>query len=216
MRDGDHNSGSTIPAAVKRRLTGQRCSNSNAAAPAMRYHHHAGSNRHNETPKSAAQTIDGQRLAYRKAASSNGSPSRAGQQAADTAPSSTTGTSTKEMTGIATRFTSSPARETPPNTAKVSGASASMTDSCSRSARRARESGTSVVVSRSRITPTATNDSQNPLDKGASTSARRTAISDSDQVRAALTWREPSLASTNTASMSQVRWVGTDTPASNA
>ena len=59
------------------------------------------------------------------------------------------------------------------------------------------------------------NDSQNPAASGANTSSSSTAISASDQVRPAPTWRAPSRASAKMASISQVRCVGTENPASN-
>ena len=90
-----------------------------------------------------------------------------------------------------------------------------MTASCSSSARAAGRDRTSALPSSSRITPTATNDSQNPAASGANGSSSSTATSASDQVRAAFSGRAHSRAQANTASISQVRCVGTENPASS-
>ena len=149
------------------------------------------------------------------AASENNAPHAAGTTSAATAPASTSGTNTNETMGIARQFTASPTRDTPPKTAQVSGASARVTANCTRAKRRVRVSGVSAVASIARITPTAMNDNQNPAASGANTSSSSTAASASDQVRPAPTWRAPSRASAKMASISQVRWVGTENPASN-
>ena len=59
---------------------------------------------------------------------------RPGATNAASAPASTSGTSTNDTIGMATRLTASPTSDTPPNTAKVSGASASMMAHCRRTA----------------------------------------------------------------------------------
>ena len=63
-----------------------------------------------------------------------------------------------------------------------------------------------------RMTPTATNDSQNPAASGARGSSNNTAIKASDHSRATPTCRAASRPAANSASISQVRCAGTENP----
>src|SRR6185295_5720772 len=185
------------PAAEARSGHGQRSSSNSAAGAASTNHQPGGSARHCARSRSAAHTSAGQSQWYSIAARENNGPQNSGASSAASAPASTSGTNTNETTGIAIRLTTSPTSDTPPNTARVSGANASMTASCRRSARCRRDPGTSAVVSTVRMTPTAMKDSQNPADSGANASSSSTATSDSDQIRPAPTRRAHSFARAN-------------------
>ena len=154
-------------------------------AMASMNHHADGVTRQLADSRSAAQTRPGQSHSYSAAAAPNGRPSSAGNHQASSAPASTSGTNTNEMSGIASRLTPKPTSDTPPNTAKVERRErqhdGELQLECPRRACRGR---TSALPSSSRITPTATNDSQKPAASGASGSSSSTATSASDQVRA--------------------------------
>jgi hypothetical protein len=121
--------------------------------------------------------------------------------------------------GMATRFTASPTSDIVPKTAKHAGARANITASWSLIAEITRwpgeghfRDGSAQIIR----TPTAMNDNQNPADSGATGSWRSTSNRASDQSRPGPTWRLASRAITYTDSMSKVRCVGIEKPASHA
>src|SRR5690349_19520904 len=125
IREGANNSGKTAQAADHRSGAGQRRSITSAATIAKGNHHVGGVARHSASSRSAAHVSAGQNASYRRAAQSKKNRLAAGATMTAIAPASTSGTSTNETSGIATRLTASPASDSPPNTANVSGASAS-------------------------------------------------------------------------------------------
>lgn len=203
---------------MARNAPGQRSSAISTAGSAMRYHTDGGSARNVACSASAQATSAGHARSWSfSARTKNGTPQPASSNVA-TAPARTTGTNTSEMSGIATRFTPRPTSDIEPKIANPAGASANITASCTRIAAPTREAAPRVMSPTPQIisTPTATNDSQNPAASGASGSRISTATSASDHWRAGPTCRAASFAPTYTASMSHVRCVGTDNPASSA
>ena len=132
-------------------------------------------------------------------------------------PASTNGTSRNEITGLANRFTTKPAKDTLPNHASVKGASAIPTRHWVTSKART-ALGVTPPFSRSPASNTAIapNDSQKPDDSGAKGSRASTANSAQPSTSNPDRSRPLSRISHQTASITTVRWVGMPKPASNA
>ena len=171
-------SGNAATPAVKRSGQGHWHNPTHTAGSATKYQDCGGTTRQVACGRSAHHVSAGHSASYSTAAiSKNGAPS-AGSSQDPSAPASTMGTNTNEITGMAMRLTASPTSDIDPNTAKPAGASASMTASCVRTGE--------VWPDRSN-TPTATNDSQNPADNAATGSRSRTTTRASDHRRPAPT-----------------------------
>jgi hypothetical protein len=119
---------------------------------------------------------------------------------------------------MASRLTASPINDTVPKMANPAGASANITANCIRISHPSRlvgELASPTTAPNISNTPTAANDNQNPAARGAAGSSSSTVINATDHSRPAPTCRQSSRAATYTASMSQVRCVGTENPASH-
>ena len=116
---------------------------------------------------------------------------------------------------MASRFTSSPAMETLPKSAAVTGSSPAVTSHWVRSSVRhagAVPAGAAPYSS----SATATNDNQNPASSGASGSSSNTIRAATPSVPLALTGRASDRSRCHSVSITSVRWVGIENPASNA
>ncbi len=131
-------------------------------------------------------------------------------------PSSTSGTSTKEITGIATKLTRKPASDTDENQARVKGASATPTRACVHaSSRTASRRRAPCSRSPSSSTPIAVKDNQKPEESGASGSRTSTASSAAPSTSKLERSRPDNRIAHHTESITTVRCVGMPKPASS-
>ena len=186
------------------------------ATAASRYHHVGGAARSNASGLPAAARNTGHVRPISNVASLNSPVASVGQAPRATVAPRINGTSNRLNTGIASRLTARPAIETEPNTAMVTGTRAAVTCPWVRSMARqpCRASGVSAPCSSN--APTARKDSQKPAASGASGSSSSTPTRPLAKVRAAGRGRAAMRRPCQVASISRVRCVGTDQPASSA